>query len=65
MPYLFTVDWQHFFVPSVALAEITLRGSLIHLGIFALPLCFGTICWTGSASASPVLRVCCTRRPDP
>ena len=26
----------HFFVPSVALAELILRGSLIYLGIFAL-----------------------------
>jgi uncharacterized membrane protein YcaP (DUF421 family) len=36
MQHLFAVDWQHFFVPSVALAEIFLRGSLIYLGIFAL-----------------------------
>jgi uncharacterized membrane protein YcaP (DUF421 family) len=36
MQYLFAVDWQYFFVPSVALAEIILRGSLIYLGIFAL-----------------------------
>jgi uncharacterized membrane protein YcaP (DUF421 family) len=36
MPHLFAVDWQYFFVPSVALAEIILRGSLIYLGIFAL-----------------------------
>jgi len=36
MQHLFAVDWQHFFVPSIALAEIILRGSLIYLGIFAL-----------------------------
>jgi uncharacterized membrane protein YcaP (DUF421 family) len=36
MPHLFAVDWQYFFVPSVGLAEIILRGSLIYLGIFAL-----------------------------
>jgi uncharacterized membrane protein YcaP (DUF421 family) len=36
MQHLFAVDWQHFFVPSVTLAEIFLRGSLIYLGIFAL-----------------------------
>ena len=36
MPHLFAIDWQNFFVPSVALAEIILRGSLIYLGIFAL-----------------------------
>ena len=36
MQHLFAVDWQHFFVPSVALAELILRGSLIYLGIFAL-----------------------------
>ena len=36
MPHLFAVDWQHFFVPSVALAELILRVSLIYLGIFAL-----------------------------
>jgi len=36
MQHLFAVDWQDFFVPSVALAEIILRGSLIYQGIFAL-----------------------------
>jgi hypothetical protein len=36
MQPLFAVDWQHFVVPSIALAEIILRGSLIYLGIFAL-----------------------------
>jgi hypothetical protein len=36
MQHLFAVDWQHFFVPSIALAESILRGSLIYLGIFAL-----------------------------
>jgi uncharacterized membrane protein YcaP (DUF421 family) len=36
MKTLFGIDWQHFFLPSVALAELILRGSLIYLGIFAL-----------------------------
>src|SRR5215468_4860542 len=36
MPHLFAIDWHNFFVPSVALAELILRGSLIYLGIFAL-----------------------------
>jgi uncharacterized membrane protein YcaP (DUF421 family) len=36
MQHLFAVDWHDFFVPSVALVEIILRGSLIYLGIFAL-----------------------------
>ena len=36
MPPLLAIDWHDFFVPSVALAEIILRGSLIYLGIFAL-----------------------------
>jgi len=29
MPHLFAIDWHDFFVPSGALAEIILRGSLI------------------------------------
>jgi uncharacterized membrane protein YcaP (DUF421 family) len=36
MKTLFGIDWQHFFLPSVALAELILRGSLIYLGIFTL-----------------------------
>jgi uncharacterized membrane protein YcaP (DUF421 family) len=36
MQSLFDIDWQHLLLPSVALAEIILRGSLIYLGIFAL-----------------------------
>jgi uncharacterized membrane protein YcaP (DUF421 family) len=36
MQMLFGIDWPHVFLPSVALAELILRGSLIYLGIFAL-----------------------------
>ena len=36
MKTLFGIDWQHLLLPSIALAELILRGSLIYLGIFAL-----------------------------
>jgi uncharacterized membrane protein YcaP (DUF421 family) len=36
MQTLFGIDWQHMLLPSIALAEIILRGSFIYLGIFAL-----------------------------
>ena len=36
MQTLFGIDWQHMWLPSIALAELILRGSLIYLGIFAL-----------------------------
>jgi hypothetical protein len=36
MQHLFAVNWQHFFVSSIALAEIILQGSLIYLGFFTL-----------------------------
>jgi uncharacterized membrane protein YcaP (DUF421 family) len=33
---LFDIDWQKFFVPSVPLVEIILRGSVIYLLLFSL-----------------------------
>ena len=36
IPKLFQIDWAHLFVPTVALGEIILRGSLVYLLIFAL-----------------------------
>jgi uncharacterized membrane protein YcaP (DUF421 family) len=36
METLFAVDWQSMFVPSLALAEIVLRGSLMYLALFAI-----------------------------
>ena len=36
MEILFGIDWQHVLLPSIALAELILRGSVIYLGIFAL-----------------------------
>jgi hypothetical protein len=36
MQTLFGIDWPHLLLPSIALAELILRGSLIYLGIFAL-----------------------------
>ncbi|HXV42703.1 MAG TPA: YetF domain-containing protein [Anaerolineae bacterium] len=36
MAMLFEIDWQKFFVPSVSLIEIILRGSVIHLLLFSL-----------------------------
>ena len=36
MHTLFQIDWAHLLVPTVALGEIILRGSLVYLLIFAL-----------------------------
>jgi hypothetical protein len=36
MHTLFQIDWTHLLVPTVALGEIILRGSLVYLLIFAL-----------------------------
>ena len=36
MHMLFQIDWVHLLVPTVALGEIILRGSLVDLLIFAL-----------------------------
>jgi uncharacterized membrane protein YcaP (DUF421 family) len=36
MPSLFQIEWAHLWVPTVALGEIVLRGSLVYLLIFAL-----------------------------
>ena len=36
MQTLFGIDWPRLLLPSIALAELILRGSLIYLGIFAL-----------------------------
>ena len=36
IPKLFQIDWAHLLVPTVALGEIILRGSLVYLLIFAL-----------------------------
>jgi uncharacterized membrane protein YcaP (DUF421 family) len=36
MRTLFQIDWAHLLVPTVALGEIMLRGSLVYLLIFAL-----------------------------
>jgi uncharacterized membrane protein YcaP (DUF421 family) len=36
MDKLFTVDWQAAFVPTVPLAEIVLRGTVMYLFLFAL-----------------------------
>ena len=36
MPKLFQIDWAHLLVPTVALGEIILRGSLVYLLLFAL-----------------------------
>lgn len=33
---LFEIDWQNVFAPSLSLAEIVLRGSLMYLCLFAL-----------------------------
>lgn len=32
----FSIDWKGTFVPTVAIAEVILRGSLVYLGVFAL-----------------------------
>jgi uncharacterized membrane protein YcaP (DUF421 family) len=34
--WLFTVDWEHVFVPNTPLLEIILRGTTMYLGLFAL-----------------------------
>jgi uncharacterized membrane protein YcaP (DUF421 family) len=36
MDLFFDIDWQKFFVPSISLIEIILRGSLIYLIIFSI-----------------------------
>ena len=36
VPELFQIDWAHLPVPTVALGELILRGSLVYLLIFAL-----------------------------
>ena len=36
MHMLFQINWAHLLVPTVALGEIVLRGSLVYLLIFAL-----------------------------
>ena len=44
MQTLFGIDWQHMWLPSIALAELILRGSLIYLDVHfvnPVPVCFG------------------------
>ena len=34
--YLFGIDWQNLFLPSVPIAELVIRASMMYLGLFAL-----------------------------
>lgn len=36
MDVLFKIDWHEMFIPSVSVAELFLRGSLVYLVLFAL-----------------------------
>lgn len=35
MEYIFKVDWQSVFIPSLSVAEVALRGTIIYLALFA------------------------------
>jgi len=34
--YLFGIDWQNLFLPTVPIAELVIRASMMYLGLFAL-----------------------------
>ncbi len=36
MDHLFAVDWRAIFVPSLGLAEVFVRGTLMYLALFAI-----------------------------